>query len=110
CIETWKIEVAMTLEDRHGTARVRCTSCDRSLNYATKMARMIQSSTCEDRKVTHNIFFKKSLIVKKGKKSQMNLHLLPTFRHSHQLSQHIFPINVHHLETLLRWTTRMSSR
>ncbi|KAJ9580298.1 hypothetical protein L9F63_004060, partial [Diploptera punctata] len=32
------------------------------------------------------------IVKKKGKKSQMNLHLLPTFRHSHQLSQHIFPI------------------
>ncbi|KAJ9601823.1 hypothetical protein L9F63_000005, partial [Diploptera punctata] len=26
-----------------------CTSCERSLNYATKMARMLQSSTCEGR-------------------------------------------------------------
>ncbi|KAJ9576868.1 hypothetical protein L9F63_006567, partial [Diploptera punctata] len=24
---------------------LRCTSCERSLNYATKMARMLQSST-----------------------------------------------------------------
>ncbi|KAJ9595563.1 hypothetical protein L9F63_013231, partial [Diploptera punctata] len=25
--------------------RIKCTSCERSLNYATKMARMLQSST-----------------------------------------------------------------
>ncbi|KAJ9592715.1 hypothetical protein L9F63_015632, partial [Diploptera punctata] len=27
-------------------SRKRCTSCERSLNYSTKMARMLQSSTC----------------------------------------------------------------
>ncbi|KAJ9583276.1 hypothetical protein L9F63_022381, partial [Diploptera punctata] len=29
----------------HVSWRYRCTSCERSLNYATKMARMLQSST-----------------------------------------------------------------
>ncbi|KAJ9600251.1 hypothetical protein L9F63_009427, partial [Diploptera punctata] len=28
----------------------KCTSCERSLNYATKMARMLQSSTCEEQR------------------------------------------------------------
>ncbi|KAJ9600377.1 hypothetical protein L9F63_009305, partial [Diploptera punctata] len=31
-------------------ADTKCTSCERSLNYATKMTRMLQSSTCEEQR------------------------------------------------------------